>query len=92
MRADDYIWVIKNNKLLSHSIDFYLDDDFRTLKFSDSFIETDTIDVILFGDDDTSHGFGWMQFKDMLNRDHFKRLSLNKQTQLVQRMMEILMF
>jgi len=25
-----------------------------------------------------------MQFKDMLNRDHFKRLSLNKQTQLVQ--------
>ena len=82
MRADDYIWVIKNNKLLSHSIDFYLDDDFRTLKFSDSFIETDTIDVILFGDDDTSHGFGWMQFKDMLNRVHYKRISKAKSTRL----------
>ena len=81
-QADDYVWIAKNRKLLVHSIDYYLDDDYRTVKFKDAFEETDVIDVILFGDKNVTNGFGFMQFKDMLNRTHYKRISKDKSTRL----------
>ena len=81
-QSDDYIWIAKNRELLVHSVDYYLDDDFRTVKFKDNFIETDVIDVILFGDNNVTNGFGFMQFKDMLNRTHYKRINKNKSTRL----------
>ncbi len=81
---DDYIWVIKNKRLLSHSIDFYLDDDFRTIKFAQPIEETDKFDIILFNDIEVTTGYGWMQFKDMLNRVHYKRIRKQKSTRLGQ--------
>jgi hypothetical protein len=81
-QADDYVWIAKNRRLLVHSIDYYLDDDYRTVKFKDAFEETDVIDVILFGDKNVTNGFGFMQFKDMLNRTHYKRISKDKSTRL----------
>ena len=81
-QADDYIWVAKNKQLLVHSVDYYLDDDHRTVKFKDVFTENDVIDVILFGDKNVTNSFGFMQFKDMLNRTHYKRINKNKSTRL----------
>lgn len=79
---DDYIWVIKNKSLLSHSIDFYLDDDLRTIKLADNLIESDKIEIILFNDNNVQLGYGYMQFKDMLNRVHYKRIRKSKSTRL----------
>jgi hypothetical protein len=82
VKSDDYIWVSKNRQLLSHSVDFYLDDDLRTIKFKQAFDENDVIDVILFSDNNVTNGFGFMQFKDMLNRTHYKRINKFKSTRL----------
>ena len=82
VQSDDYIWVAKNRELLVHSVDYYLDDDRRTIKFKDTFTDSDVIDVILFGDKNVTNSFGFMQFKDMLNRTHYKRISKNKSTRL----------
>ncbi len=80
---DDYVWVVKNKQLLSHSIDFFLDTDLRTIRFAQPLLSTDKIDVILFGDNNVSKGYGFMQFKDMLNRVHYKRINKAKSTILV---------
>jgi hypothetical protein len=88
IHRDDYVWVIKNNALLSHSIDYYLDEDRKTIVFEKTFTESDVIDIILFGDDYVSKGFGWMQFKDMLNRVHYKRINKFKTTRLVQELLQ----
>jgi hypothetical protein len=84
MLKDDYIWVIKNNKLLAHSIDFYLAEDHKTIVFEKPLNEFDVVDIILFGDDYVTTGFGWMQFKDMLNRVHYKRINKLRTTRLTQ--------
>jgi hypothetical protein len=88
IKSDDYIWVSKNRQLLSHSVDFYLDDDLRTIKFKSPFGESDIIDVILFSDNNVTNGFGFMQFKDMLNRTHYKRINKFKSTRLAKELME----
>ena len=80
---DDYVWVVKNKQLLSHSIDFFLDTDLRTIRFAQPLLSSDKIDVILFGDNNVSKGYGFMQFKDMLNRVHYKRINKAKSTILV---------
>ncbi len=80
--ADDYVWVIKNNKMLSHSSDYYLDSDLTTIKLKDTFEFTDIFDIIIFSDQHINHSYGYMQFKDMLNRTHYKRISKAKSTRL----------
>lgn len=163
---DDYIWVTKNQKLLSHSIDFYLDDDLRTIRlanpvqeyqyscttssatlaagstvlqvsdvnligdlvigalvtstvsgyfeantivtgisgpnitinnptllsipggFEITFSGVEKIEVILFNDNNINLGYGYMQFKDMLNRVHYKRIRKAKSTILKQNLIQ----
>ena len=82
VKSDEYIWVAKNKQLLSHSIDFILEDDHRTIKFADTINAADKFDIILFGDAPITAGYGYMQFKDMLNRVHYKRISKAKSTVL----------
>lgn len=160
VNRDDYVWVTKNQKLLSHSIDYYLDDDLRTIRLaepvkefsyevqlvssptavgstilqvadvneienlvvgakvnyeSEGYFELNTfvtaisgvnvtinnptlielpanatiefsgvekIEVILFNDNHITLGYGYMQFKDMLNRVHYKRIRKSKSTRL----------
>ena len=82
VKVDDFIWVIKNNNLLSHSIDYYLDSDFTTIVLKDNLIDTDVLDIILYSSDSVTKGYGFMQFKDMLNRVHYKRLNKAKSTRL----------
>jgi hypothetical protein len=80
--SDDYVWVIKNGTLLSHSIDWRLLADKQTLEVK-NVDETDNISIIGFNPNTITEQYGFMQFKDMLNRTVYKRLNKNKQTFIV---------
>jgi len=80
--TDSYIWVIKNNKLLTPAIDYKLNDDKISITLSSTTLVSDQITLITFSSNVLLPGISYMQFKDMLNRVHFKRLNLNKQTYL----------
>ena len=79
---DDYVWVIKNGRMLTHSVDYYLDSDLKTIKMAEPLTLTDMLDVICFSDRIVNASYGYMQFKDMLNRTHYKRISKIKSTKL----------
>lgn len=79
---DDYVWIIKNNQMLTHSIDYYLDSDLITIKLKVPLLTTDVLDVVCFSDRIVNSSYGYMQFKDMLNRTHYKRISKAKSTRL----------
>ena len=70
-----YVWVAKNGTLLTPSVDYYITDNKKYLKIVHKLLENDTIDIIHFSADPLVQKFGWRQFKDMLNRTHYKRLT-----------------
>lgn len=80
--VDDYLWVIKNNKMLSHGLDYYLDTDCKQVILSKGLDDADVLDVIVFGSGKATEGYAFMQFKDILNRSHYKRLNKDKTTRL----------
>jgi hypothetical protein len=79
---DDYIWVIKNNQMLTHSVDYYLESDLVSVKLKTPLVNTDVVDVVCFADRVVNQSYGYMIFKDMLNRVHYKRISKAKSTRL----------
>jgi len=79
----NYVWVIKNNSLLTPSIDYKLNDNKQSIQVAKALGPTDTITVITFGNNIVSKSsISYMQFKDMLNRVVYKRLNKNKKTML----------
>jgi hypothetical protein len=76
--SDDFVWIIKNGTLLTHSVDYAVDDDRITVRLKESLESTDVVQVMLFSDQTVRSTFGFMQFKDMLNRVHYKRLRAEK--------------
>ena len=70
-----YVWVAKNGTLLTPSVDYYITDNKKYLKIVHDLLENDVIDIIHFADKPLVQKFGWRQFKDMLNRTHYKRLT-----------------
>ena len=79
---DNYVWVLKNGTLLTPSVDYKLLLDRKSIKLTYSPLIDDEFALITYGSNILTTGIAYMQFKDMLNRVHFKRLSLNKQTLL----------
>lgn len=82
VKSDSYVWIIKNGQLLSHSVDYYLNSDLMTITLASPLIITDVLDVMVFNSNTITKGYGYMQFKDMLNRVHYKRLNKAKSTRL----------
>jgi hypothetical protein len=80
--SDDFVWVIKNGTLLTHSVDYVVEADRVTVRLKDVLTETDVVQVMLFSDNVVRSTFGFMQFKDMLNRVHYKRLRADKASTL----------
>jgi hypothetical protein len=80
---ENYVWVIKNGSLLSPSVDFKLNNNRQSISLALYPAINDSFTVITFSNNVLASGVSYMQFKDMLNRVHFKRLSANKRTQLV---------
>ena len=70
-----YVWVVKNGTLLTPSVDYFITDNKKYLKIAYDLSENDTIDIIHFADPPLKQKFGWRQFKDILNRTHYKRLT-----------------
>lgn len=81
--SDDYVWVVKNGSLLTPSIDYRLNSDFQSITLAASLSLEDVVTFITFGNNIfTGVGIVYMQFKDMLNRTSYTRLSKSKQTTL----------
>jgi hypothetical protein len=79
----NYVWVTKNNTLLTPSVDYKLKEDRQSIVMKDDLLETDLVEIITFGRNVLPVGVAYMQFKDMLNRVQYKRLNANKQTRLL---------
>jgi len=69
-----YVWVSVNGNLLTPSIDYSVTLDNRYIKLQQIPQENDVIVVQHFANAKITERFGWRQFKDMLNRTHYKRL------------------
>jgi hypothetical protein len=69
-----YVWVSVNNELLSPSVDYYVTDDKLKVQLVRHPEANDVIDIIHFTAPVSTPKFAYRQFKDMLNRTHFKRL------------------
>ena len=80
--AGDFVWVIKNSEFLMHNIDYVLEDDLITVRLKDYLFDTDIIQIMAFTNTVVHENFAYMQFKDMLNRVHYKRLNKAKSTLL----------
>jgi hypothetical protein len=80
--SDAYVWVMKNNVLLTPSVDYKLSDNKKSIILEITPARNDVYSLMTFNNNVLVPGISYMQFKDMLNRTHFKRLSKNKQTKL----------
>lgn len=69
-----YVWLTKNGTLLSPNVEYALLEDNVTVKVSIDIDANDELEVIHFSNSTIIPKFGFSQFKDMLNRTHFKRL------------------
>ena len=70
----EYVWIAKNGTLLTPSVDYYLQDDKQSIRMVIDVAANDSLELIHFSNSTIVGKFGYRQFKDMLNRTHFKRL------------------
>jgi hypothetical protein len=80
---DSYVWVLHNDRLLIPSIEYKLLSDKKTIQLAFTPAENDIITLTTFGSNVMVPNISYMQFKDMLNRFHYKRLNANKRTKLL---------
>ena len=69
-----YVWVTLNGNLLTPSMHYYVTENKRYVKINISIEENDVIEILQFSNTILSNKYGWRQFKDILNRTHYKRL------------------
>ena len=71
----NYVWIIKNGKLLTSGVDYILENQTRICLLQRP-EENDKFDFLQFRNTDSViPRFGYRQFKDILGRTHFKRLN-----------------
>jgi hypothetical protein len=80
---DSRVWLIKNEHILQASIDYKLNADLQSVTLAQEPTVGDKFTVMTFGSNIVKQSFSFMQFKDMLNRVHYKRLRKSRQTVLV---------
>jgi len=86
--STDYLWVSKNGDILKKNDDYHLDEDLIKITVSGELLPTDVIQIIAFSNNIIRGSLGYMQFKDILNRVHYKRLDKAKATTLVQDLLQ----
>jgi hypothetical protein len=69
-----YTWVVKNGTMLKPNVDYIITSNKKYVKLAEQPVEGDKLQVIHFAETIVVDKFGWRQFKDMLNRTHYKRL------------------
>ena len=80
---DSYVWVLHNNQLLAPSIEYKLLPNKKSIQLAFIPDESDTITLTTFSSNVMIPSIAYMQFKDMLNRVHYKRLNASKRTKLL---------
>ena len=80
---DNYVWVVKNQTLLTPTVDYKVNHDRQSITLAATPALADKFTLITFNSNVAADNVSYMQFKDMINRVHFKRLSVKKQTRLV---------
>ena len=80
----NYVWVIRNGKLLRPYVDYKLSDDKNIVELAQRPSENDYLEVLHFTSKPTSNKFGFRIFKDILNRTHYKRLNIDTEFKLSQ--------
>jgi len=86
--SGNFAWVIKNGELLINNKDYYLESDNQTLRITRLLTTEDVIQIIAFTNTVTTDSFGFMQFKDAMNRVHYKRLNAKKSTKLARNLLQ----
>jgi len=81
---DQYVWVSKNGNLLNSSVDYVITPDKMRVKLKEPLTDDDTIETFHFANQSLKNKFGWRQFKDILNRDVYKRLDGAKNFRLAE--------
>ena len=69
-----YVWVIKNGTLLSAEVDYTLNEVKDKVILKETPQPDDVLDIMHFTAEASESKFAYRQFKDILNRTHFKRL------------------
>ena len=69
-----YVWVARNGEQLTPSVDYYVTDDRTKIRIIRTLDENDVLDIIHFSTPLNQPKFAFRQFKDILNRTHYKRL------------------
>ena len=77
------IWLNKNGIPLTPSLDYYLTQDKQSVQMVNPPEQNDVIDLIHFSASYTQEAYKFRQFKDMLNRTHYKKID-NSVTTLAQ--------
>ena len=72
--SSSYVWVIHNGWLLSPDVDYKIINN-KTVKLAKIPAEGDSIQVLHFAAPRTGTKFAYRQFKDILNRTHYKRIN-----------------
>lgn len=75
---ENYVWVIKNGKLLTPNIDYSLVNGRSAIQLVEKVLQNDIIDVLQFSAKPSTQRFGYRMFKDMIGRNHYKRLNQEK--------------
>jgi hypothetical protein len=73
-----YVWLAINGELLTPNVDYYVAEDKTKIRISQKIQNNDVIDVIHFTAPIAHGRFGFKQFKDMLNRVHYKRIDASE--------------
>jgi hypothetical protein len=81
---DSRVWLVKNGRMLQSSIDYKLNPNLTSVTLAKMPSADDVFTVITFGSNVVEQSFSFMQFKDMLNRIHYKRLRKGAQTKLAE--------
>ena len=79
-----YVWVCVNGEWLAPSIDYTVSNDQMYLKISRILSQNDQIDVIHFTAPSFVGKFAYRQFKDIMNKTHYKRMGNDRQYLLAQ--------
>lgn len=82
--TESQLWLTKNKTLLVNGIDFRLTPELNAVVLDMPPGINDEFEAIIFAGSPVRPGLSYMQFKDMLNRTVYKRLSALKQDELAQ--------
>ena len=72
--STDYVWISLNGRWLVPTADYVLLENKKTIKLITTVYKDDVVDVIHFSNPPVSIKYGWRQFKDILNKNVYKRL------------------